>query len=180
MIIKTKILATKQGTFLVIKYYNIMEGLWLELDYYQNFEMECSKDATMLQKFVEREMIFWISYRTQCGVWSSLSVSSGKGVFAYSKWSVLHNLSRERLKNCCACSWSADGSTMVSTKLNDRDSKINSEGLSSNREGGKNEFSKPSNHDGVWCTYHKKPRCMKETSWKLHGNIGWNGGFKSF
>ena len=58
MKIKTKILATKEGTFLVIKYYNIMEGLWLELDYYQNFKIECSKDATMLQKFVEREMIF--------------------------------------------------------------------------------------------------------------------------
>ena len=58
MKIKTKILATKEGTFLVVKYYNIMEGLWLELDYYQNFKIECSKDATMLQKFVEREMIF--------------------------------------------------------------------------------------------------------------------------
>ena len=39
MKIKTKILATKEGTFLVIKYYNIMEGLWLELDYYQNFKI---------------------------------------------------------------------------------------------------------------------------------------------
>ena len=32
--IKTKIGATKEGTFSVTEYYNIMESLWLELKYY--------------------------------------------------------------------------------------------------------------------------------------------------
>ena len=35
-----------------------MKGLWLELDYYQNFKMKCGEDAAMLQKFLERERIF--------------------------------------------------------------------------------------------------------------------------
>lgn len=43
---------------LVTKYYSITKGLWLELDYYQNFKMKYSEDAIMLLNFVERERIF--------------------------------------------------------------------------------------------------------------------------
>lgn len=56
--IKTKIHLTKKGTMLVTKYYSITKGLWLELDYYQNFKMKYSEDAIMLLNFVERERIF--------------------------------------------------------------------------------------------------------------------------
>ena len=45
----------------------------------------------------------------------------------------------------------------------------------------KNESTRSSNHDGVWCTYYKKPHHTKETCWKLHGKpqgVGRNGGFK--
>ena len=55
--IKTKI-TTKQGTLSITEYYNVMKGLWLELDYYQNFQMKCSEDAAMLLKSVERERLF--------------------------------------------------------------------------------------------------------------------------
>ena len=56
--IKTKITTTKQGTLSTTEYYNVMKGRWLELDYYQNFQMKCSKDVAMVLKFVERERIF--------------------------------------------------------------------------------------------------------------------------
>ena len=56
--IKTKISSIEQGTLFIIEYYNILKTLWLELDYYQNFKMKCSEDATMLLKFDERERIF--------------------------------------------------------------------------------------------------------------------------
>ena len=56
--IKTKISSIEQGTLFIIEYYNILKNLWLELDYYQNFKMKCSEDATMLLKFDERERIF--------------------------------------------------------------------------------------------------------------------------
>ena len=46
--IKTKITTTKQGTLSVVEYYNIMKGLWLELEYYQNFKMKCIEDAALL------------------------------------------------------------------------------------------------------------------------------------
>ena len=53
--LKTKIHNTKQGTLSVTEYYNIVIGLWLELDQYQNLKMKCSTDAAMHQEFIERE-----------------------------------------------------------------------------------------------------------------------------
>uniref|UniRef100_A0A6N2M428 Retrotransposon gag domain-containing protein n=1 Tax=Salix viminalis TaxID=40686 RepID=A0A6N2M428_SALVM len=51
--IKTKLSTTKQGNMLVIKYYNIMKSLWLQLDYYQDFQKKCNDDATILKNYVE-------------------------------------------------------------------------------------------------------------------------------
>jgi hypothetical protein len=48
--IKTKLLMTKQGTMMVIEYYNTMKSFLLELDYYQDFKMQCSDDVVVLKK----------------------------------------------------------------------------------------------------------------------------------
>lgn len=52
--IKTKIHFTKQRILFVIEYYNVMKGLWFELDYYQNLEMKNSEYAAMFLKFIEK------------------------------------------------------------------------------------------------------------------------------
>lgn len=57
--IKTKIHSTKQGTLSVIEYYNIMKGLWLGFDYYQNVKMKYSEDAAMLLMILERARIIF-------------------------------------------------------------------------------------------------------------------------
>lgn len=36
----------------------MLKGLWLELDYYQNLKVKCSKDGAILLMLVEREIIF--------------------------------------------------------------------------------------------------------------------------
>jgi len=56
--IKMKLSMTKQGNMMVIEYYNTMKSFWLELDYYQDFKMQCSDDAAILKNYVERERIF--------------------------------------------------------------------------------------------------------------------------
>ena len=56
--IKTKITAIKQDTLSITECYNVMKGLWLELDYYQNFKMKCSENVAMLLKLVERGGFF--------------------------------------------------------------------------------------------------------------------------
>ena len=45
---------TKQGTMMVIEYYNTMKSFLLELDYYQDFKMQCSDDAVVLKKICEK------------------------------------------------------------------------------------------------------------------------------
>ena len=41
----------------VTEYYNCMNGLWLELDQYQNIKMVCSADAATLNQIIERDRI---------------------------------------------------------------------------------------------------------------------------
>ena len=50
-----------------------MKGLWLQLDYYQNFKIKCSEYAMMLRKFVESEGFFnflkdsmWSLIKSEC------------------------------------------------------------------------------------------------------------------
>jgi hypothetical protein len=48
----------KQGNMMVIEYYNTMKSFWLELNYYQDFKMQCSDDVVILKKYMEIERIF--------------------------------------------------------------------------------------------------------------------------
>jgi hypothetical protein len=43
---------------MVIEYYNTTKSFWLELDYYQDFKMQCSDDVVILKKYMEIERIF--------------------------------------------------------------------------------------------------------------------------
>jgi len=56
--IKTKISDTKQGNLSVTEKYNVMNGLWLELDHYHNLKMKCSKDTQILLEAMESNQIF--------------------------------------------------------------------------------------------------------------------------
>jgi len=56
--IKTKLSMTKHGIIMVIEYYNTMKSSWLELDYYQDFKMQCNDDAVVLKNYVKKESIF--------------------------------------------------------------------------------------------------------------------------
>ena len=55
--LNTKIHDAKQGTLSITEYYSVIKGLCLELYHYQSFKMECSKDATIYQEFLEKETL---------------------------------------------------------------------------------------------------------------------------
>ena len=57
-IYNTRILTTKQGNHSIIKFSNILQNLWQELDHYQCIEMKCSEDAAILKRFVEKDRIY--------------------------------------------------------------------------------------------------------------------------
>ncbi|GFZ12770.1 hypothetical protein Acr_23g0011550 [Actinidia rufa] len=163
--IRTKLNTTKQGNLSATEYYSTMKGLWLELDYYQNFKMKCGEDAAMLQKFVERERIFEflaglnIDFdQVQVQVLGKESLISLEGVF-----SIIRAEESRR-------------GVMLDNLVNER-SAMNSTKLGHTAETNRNE--RQPNREGVWCTYCKKPRHTKDTCWKLHGkppNVGGKGG----
>lgn len=51
--LKRRIHEAKQGEKSVSSYFNMLQGLWKELDHYQNFQAKCSKDASKFQKLIE-------------------------------------------------------------------------------------------------------------------------------
>ncbi|KAL3740401.1 hypothetical protein ACJRO7_021650 [Eucalyptus globulus] len=65
--LKTKASTTKQGNRSVTKYYNLMRGLWLEIDHNLNIQMRCPEDTNTLQNYMERDRIFEI-----CSVFSTV------------------------------------------------------------------------------------------------------------
>ena len=50
--LKVRIVSTKQ-TKSITKYYNILKGLCLELDVYENVEMECMNDTKKANDMIE-------------------------------------------------------------------------------------------------------------------------------
>ena len=46
------------GSLSVTNYYGILNGLWIELDQYQNLKMKCTHDSIALTQFLERVRIF--------------------------------------------------------------------------------------------------------------------------
>jgi len=56
--IENKIFHTSQGSLSVTNYYGMLNGLWIELDQYQNLKMKCTNDSIALAQFLERVRIF--------------------------------------------------------------------------------------------------------------------------
>ena len=47
-----------QGSLFVTEYYNYVNGLWLEIDNYQDLKMKRAEDAKILLEFLERDRLF--------------------------------------------------------------------------------------------------------------------------
>ena len=139
-----------------------MKGLWLELDYYKNFKMRYSKDAALLQLFVERERIF--------DFLAGLNVEFDQVCVP-----ILGKESLPPLNEVFSLIWAEEGQRTV--MLDNPTSKslafatttpsvlpIKNNGSNNNVDSRKNERPQPSSHKGsLWCNYCKKPRHTKET-----------------
>ena len=56
--IRNKVHGTKQGKMTISQYFSKLCGLWQELDYYQDFQADCTKDAVKFWKVVEKEWVY--------------------------------------------------------------------------------------------------------------------------
>jgi len=150
-----------------------MKSFWLELDYYQDFKMQCSDDAVILKNYVERERIFeflaglhieFDQMRVQ--ILGKESLPSLNEVFSLIRV-------EEGRRTVMLDVPNIEGSAMLIT---------NSRNMSDAMNGAKvvkterKKFPK----DDLFCNYCKKTGHTKETYRKLHGKplrIGRNGGY---
>lgn len=51
-------LGAKQGTCTIMEYANYLKWLWQEIDFYQNIQIKCNDDASVLKRFVENDRIY--------------------------------------------------------------------------------------------------------------------------
>ncbi|ONK69813.1 uncharacterized protein A4U43_C05F27010 [Asparagus officinalis] len=56
--IKTKTNGAKQGTKTVTEYANFLQNQWQEQDYYRTLDVNRSKCAVVIKKFVERDRVY--------------------------------------------------------------------------------------------------------------------------
>ena len=56
--IRKKVYETKQGEWLIFQYHIELNSLWQELDYYQDFQVECPNDASKIQTMIDKERVF--------------------------------------------------------------------------------------------------------------------------
>jgi hypothetical protein len=179
--IKMKLSMTKQGNMMVIEYYNIMKSFWLELDYYQDFKMQCSEDAVILKNYVERERIFeflaglnieFDQMRVQ--ILGKESLPSLNEVFSVIR-------AEEGRRTVMLEVPNTEGSAMMITNSRHlSDASRNQNDAMNGAEVVKTEGRKFFKDD-QFCNYCKKTGHTKETCWKLHGKpprIGRNGGQK--
>ena len=93
--LKTRIRETKQGSQGVTKYYNILKGLWQELDHYYDGEWESTIDSAKYKKMLEKGRVFEflaglssehvaadVSCKNDSNVWSKISLSKSLPRFA--------------------------------------------------------------------------------------------------
>ncbi|XP_052204388.1 uncharacterized protein LOC127809557 [Diospyros lotus] len=150
-----------------------MNGLWLELDHYQNIKMICSMDAATLNQIVERDRIFEFLAglnlefdRVRVQLLGREKLPSLNEVFAVVR-------SEENRRQVMLRESATDGSAMAVNKgegTRPRSGRIEAQTQANGRE-------------GLWCTYCKKPRHTSDTCFKLHGKEAIlnrsGGGFKN-
>ncbi|KAJ9178467.1 hypothetical protein P3X46_010346 [Hevea brasiliensis] len=157
-----------------------MNGLWLELDHYQDIKMKCSGDTRTLLNILERDRVFEFL--------AGLNVEFDQvriQIFGKEKLPLLSEVfsierGEESRRIVMLESQQSEGSTMVSKKIVDRGNNFNSlgQGLGDRSD---QKQGKQSALDDLWCTYYKKPSHPKENSFELHGKaqvLNRNGGFK--
>ena len=161
--LENQIFNTKQGSLSVTEYYGILNGLWIELDQYQDLTMKCNEDTAILTKFIEKARIFKF-------------LSGLNPEFDPIRVQIL---GKEKLPSLSEVFYSVRGEeSRRAVMLEDKPTE------GSALVSGKGSFGKPSmksNREERWCTYCKKSGHTKETCFKLHGKdkvLGRTGGFK--
>lgn len=160
--IKTKTTGAKQGTKTVTEYANFLQNQWQELDYYRALDLNCSKCAVFIKKFIERDRV----YDFLAGLNSEFDLVRiqilGRPEFPSLTEAISQVRGEESHRGIMLELPSIENSALLSSK---------SPRLVLNKVAADktNQTSGQKNREELWCTYCKKPRHTIDQCWKLHG-----------
>nr|KYP43794.1 hypothetical protein KK1_034774 [Cajanus cajan] len=179
--IESKIFNTKQGSLSVTDYYGTLNGLWIELDQYQNLKMKCIADSDTLTKFLERVRVFKFLHGLNSEFDPIPVQILGKNKLP-SLSEVFHIVRGEETRRSVMLEEgsSIDGSALATSK-----GPLDGSALASGKGPVKgSSFGRPpikAGRDDRWCSYCRKSGHTKETCYRLHGKekvLERTGGFK--
>ena len=153
--VRSAIRNTKQGMNSVTKYFNVLVGLWHEMDMFYAITWESPTDSTQYNKMIERERIFDFLYglnpnldEVRGRILGTKPLLSLKKVFS----EVRREESRRKvmLQNPSDSVLTHQHSTLASVKQGD-------------------VFAESRAREKLWCDHCKRPNHTKENCWKIHG-----------
>jgi len=146
-----------------------MNGLWLELDQYEEIKMICSNDAVTLSRIIERDRIVEFLARlnaefdqVRIQILGREKLPSLNEVFALVRI-------EENRRGVMLSDRGTEGSAMTTVKKDGARFRM-----------GKTEANK--NREGLWCSFCNKARYTRDYCFKLHGKevvLKKMGGFKN-
>ncbi|KAJ1386917.1 Retrotransposon gag domain [Sesbania bispinosa] len=154
--LENKIFSTKQGVLSVTDYYSVLNGLWIELDQYQNLKMKCTANSATHTEFIDRARIF----KFLSGLNSEFDPIR------------IQILGKEKLPSLSEVFYTVRGeenrrTVMLDDPPIDGLALVSGKGPTKGSSAGK--FSSKPARDDRWCTYCKKSGHTKETCFRIHG-----------
>ncbi|XP_071902713.1 uncharacterized protein [Coffea arabica] len=135
---------------------------WQELDYYRTLDLNCSKCAVFIKRFIERDRVydFLASLNSEFDL-VRIQIS-GKPEFPSLTEAISQIRAEESRRGIMLELPSIENSTLLSSKHQ----RLVLNKFATNKT---NQTSGQKNREELWCTYYKKPRHTIEQCWKLHG-----------
>ncbi|XP_040955857.1 uncharacterized protein [Gossypium hirsutum] len=164
--IKTKISSTNQGSRSITEYSNLLQSLLQEMDHYQRIQMNCSEDAALLKRFVEKNRIYDFLAGLNVEFDAVRVQILGKEELPSLNETIAIVRAEEGRRGVMVENSQVDSSALVTKAVSERKFGLEQPKSEDNRQ---TERTKPINRDSVWCTYCKKARHTKERRWKLYG-----------
>ncbi|RVW79577.1 hypothetical protein CK203_051696 [Vitis vinifera] len=133
--------------------------------------MECSKDATIYQEFLEKERLFDFLAGLN-GEFDQVRVQIlGRDPLPSLNEAFAIVRGEEGRRNVMLKTFdSVDGSTLSISKSSVNDGVMTTTIAAANAANSRRtEGRKPSEKDSLWCSYCRKNRHTRENCWKLHG-----------
>ncbi|CAL8175713.1 unnamed protein product [Prunus armeniaca] len=178
--LKCRIQATTQQGKMLETYFNSLQALWQELDYYQPCDMKCSNDTAALKKRIEKECTFEFlaglnpdldQVRTQ--VLGKDPFPSLREVYAYVRAQALR-------RSAMVIPPSLEGSALISTANHSvwAPPVHQSSSSAAVSSGNVAKSSKSDDKDALKCDYCHQTKHVREQCFKLNGYPPWWPGKK--